>query len=136
MWFQKVVTNNTNTTWTSFEHELQSTLGTPSSDGDGLSFAQGYSDRSFSSDLLPLWTEIIHPKDFLNFYGGAVAPGETVTFNYYITHYFQNTTFYIRQRPNEPVPGLEKPPVIPEPTTIGLFGMGLLGLLYRKKRSQ
>ena len=39
-WIQKTVTNNTGSTWTSFEIELQSDYGQPSVDGDGLSFAQ------------------------------------------------------------------------------------------------
>src|SRR5262245_59539974 len=40
-WILKTVTNNTGVTWTSFELELQETLGIPSGQLDGLSFADG-----------------------------------------------------------------------------------------------
>jgi len=127
-WFRKVVTNGTTNAWTSLELELQEVLGTPSSDGDGLSFAQGYTPRPFSSDLLPLWTEIILPKDFVNFYGGNVVSGDTVIFDFYVTDQSPND-FYLRQSQNEPVPG-----VVPEPSTYLLLGSGFAALAFYNRR--
>lgn len=127
-WFRKVVTNMTGSAWTSFEIELHEELGTPSSDGDGLSFAQGRPVRPFSSDFLPDWTEIFLPKDFVNFYGGSVAHGATVAFDFYVTHQAPSD-FFIRQSPNEPVPG-----VVPEPSTYILLGSGFAALAYYRRR--
>src|SRR5258707_1357938 len=36
-WLSVTITNNTSSAWSSFDFELQSVLGTPSTDGDGLS---------------------------------------------------------------------------------------------------
>jgi len=126
-WFRKIVTNATGISWTSFEIELHETLGTPSSDGDGLSFAQGYDPRPFSSDLLPSWTEILLPKDFVNFFGGTVADTQVVIFDFYVTDNSPND-FYLRQSPNEPVP------VVPEPSTYLLLGSGIAALAYFRRR--
>jgi len=129
-WLRKVVTNNTGVAWTSFENELHEILGTPSADGDGLSFAQGFNPRPFSSDLLPLWTEIILEKDFVNFFGGSVDIGQTVSMLMIITDNSAISPFYLHETPNVPVPGGE----VPEPATMILIGSGLLGLAGLRKR--
>src|SRR5262245_8373609 len=57
---RKVVTNSTGQTWNFFEHELQEILGTPSENGDGLSFGQGFAAaRPFTSDSFTSVNEII-----------------------------------------------------------------------------
>ena len=83
-WFSKTVTNNTASAWTSFDLELQSVLGTPSTDGDGLSFAQG-AGFAFTSDKFTTVHSIEDVRDFLNFDGGSVGIGESVTFSFAIT---------------------------------------------------
>ncbi|MBN2243056.1 MAG: PEP-CTERM sorting domain-containing protein [Acidobacteria bacterium] len=128
---QKVVTNNTGIDWDFYDHELQEILGTPSSDGDGLSFAQGYAaGRPWTSDVFMSYNEIILPRDYINFFNGIVPNGGEVTFNYIITDNSPIDLFYLRQRPDFEA-------VIPEPGTLLLFGTGLTGLAlvaFRRKR--
>lgn len=124
-WFQKTVTNNTGTPWTSFELELQQILGTPSGEGDGLSFAQ-QSGLAFTSDVFTTLTRIDITRDYLNFSGGTVAPGGTVTFTFAVTDNSPTSPIYLMQTPNISD--------IPEPSTFGLIGVALIGLAVRLKR--
>ncbi len=105
-WISKTVLNSTNDTWTSFEMELQQVLGTPSGEGDGLSFAQG-SGLVFTSSVFTTLTKFEVTRDYLNFSGGSVAPGGSVTFTFAVTDNSPSSPIYLLQTPNkidQPVP--------------------------------
>ena len=127
-WITKTVTNNTGSAWTSFDLELQSVLGVPSVDGDGLSFAQG---AGLVVSGLPF--TIVHRtedvRDFLNFDGGSVGIGESVTFMFAITDNQAHNTIYLSETPNRVVGN------IPEPETYALMlaGLGLVGFIARRR---
>jgi hypothetical protein len=126
-WVSKTVTNNTTDTWTSFELELQSVLGVPSTDGDGLSFAQG-GGLTFSSNVFLTITRLEITRDYLNFSNGSVLPGDSVNFLFAITDNGPNPTFWLVETPNK----VDTP--VPEPASIMLLGSGLAGLAGALRR--
>jgi hypothetical protein len=126
-WISKTVTNNTNTSWTSFELELEVILGTPSGEGDGLSFADGSSlINSFASDKFSAYTRIDTARDYLNFHGGTVDPGQAVSFMFVITDNVGNDPFYLSQTPNKSE--------APEPSTMSFMLLGAGGLMAPRLR--
>jgi hypothetical protein len=132
-WISKTVVNNSGLTWTSFELELQSLLGTPSTSGDGLSFADGSSLTGlFTSNQFATYTRQDVLRDYLNFSGGDVLAGESVTFNFVITDNSSNDPFYLVQTPNR-----VDVPAIPEPETYGMLlaGLGFLGFVARRRKN-
>lgn len=127
-WFSKTVTNNTGTTWTSFELELQSVLGVPSTSGDGLSFADGSAlTGSFTSDQFSTYTRIDTVRDYLNFSGGDVLAGESVTFSFVVTDNAADN-FFLLQTPNK------RDVRVPLPGTLALFGLGGLAAVALRSR--
>ncbi len=121
--------NHTGVAWTSFELELQVILGTPSGEGDGLSFAQG-NGLVFTSDLFTNLTRIDDTRDYLNFSGGVVNPGESVTFFIALSDNSGNDPFYLLQTPNK----IDRDPEVPEPSTWAMMLGGLGMVVWRVKR--
>ncbi|TAF49495.1 MAG: hypothetical protein EAZ61_14325, partial [Oscillatoriales cyanobacterium] len=115
-WFESVLTNRTKSAWTFFDHELQSTYNMASPDGDGLSFAQGLGVIP-TSNVFSTRSQVEDVRDFINFTGGTVGIGETVTFRYFIGDWTPESTFYLRQRPNYSVAsgGFVQPSPSPSP---------------------
>jgi hypothetical protein len=100
--FVLTIRNTSPLPWTAFELELQSVLGQPSG-GDGLSFDGGggiFSPPPPTSSNFARVESENQVRDALLFRGGIVNPGETVTFNFFITQRnLRVTSFYIVQRP-------------------------------------
>lgn len=128
-YFSKTVLNNSGVAWTSFEMELQQILGTASGEGDGLSFAQG-AGLLFSSNVFLTVTRIDNTRDYLNFSGGVVPIGGSVTFFFTVTDNSPQSPFFLAQTPNR----VDRQ--VPEPTSLLLLGIGLAALgLSRRKRA-
>ncbi len=95
----KVAINHTDDRWLQYELELRETLDAHSSYGDGLSFGQASTvGRPFTSSSFQVNQEIEEPYDSVTFSGGAVAPGESVTFSVVITDTSPLATFYVLQQ--------------------------------------
>lgn len=120
--------NDSDAAWTSFEFELQVILGIPSGEGDGISFAQG-NGLVFTSDAFSTVTRIDDSRDYLNFSGGSVGIGESVTFFLAISDNSGNDPFYLLQTPNK-----RDTPDVPEPSTWAMLVGGLGTLAYRLRR--
>ena len=125
-WIYKEVTNNTGVAWTSLEMEVQSIFGQPSGEGDGLSFAQG-AGFNFTSGLFPVWTHEDILRDYINFSGATLNPGDTTWFLFAITDNLDNNPFWLKQTPNKSD--------VPEPATLLLFGSGMLALARKLRKS-
>lgn len=115
---ESIVTNRTGTAWDFFDHELRERPDRPSPEEDGLSFAQGLSSvRPFTSARLPRVDEVTDVRDFVNFSGGTVLPGQSVVFRYAITDNSAEPIFYLLQRPNyRPGTGFVTPAPVPRPS--------------------
>jgi hypothetical protein len=127
-WIQKTILNDTGVTWTTFELELQVILGIASGQGDGLSFADGSAvTDDFFSDQFSTYTRLEVTRDYLNFSGGDVLDGESVTFSFVITDNSGNDPFYLLQTPN-------KREAVPEPGTLLLVGLALAGIGFARRK--
>ncbi|MGH7133613.1 MAG: hypothetical protein ACREJO_16910 [Phycisphaerales bacterium] len=102
-YFRVIVTNISANTWSYMNNDLQVVLGIDSTEGDGLSFAQGNNAvRPFTCDLLPIVLETTDVRDWINFREGSVMPGQTMTMNFVISDNSSNRerTDYLVLTPN------------------------------------
>ncbi len=118
--FQSVLTNRTGTPWIFVDHELQEAYGFPSPEADGLSFGQFLPQfRPFTSTRFSTSEEEIDVRDYVNFSGGIVAPGDTVVFRYIFTDTTPLNRFFLLQRPNfQPRVGFIDPTPPPPPVEV------------------
>ena len=136
IWIQLEIFNDTAMNWDNFDFELQTELGQASTNPDGLSFAQGHQteSRPWTSENYGVFEEFDQDRDFINFTGGIVMPGQTAVMRYIISHNGRANPVHLLMRPNfSPIS-----PPIPEPSTLALGVLGALGWFCagRRKRNR
>lgn len=98
----KVVTNRTPRAWTRFQLEVREVLGSYSPYGDGLSFGQASTvGRPYTSSGFTTNTEIEEPYDSLEFSGGRIEPGDSVSMTFVISDASPEKLFYLLQQPGQ-----------------------------------
>ena len=106
----KLVRNSTGQAWSLFNLELRELFDHPSPFGDGLSFGQASgAGRPFRSDRFTDHLETREPFDGVQFFGGLVEPGETVTFSLVVTDTTPRWEFYLLQQRDSPLAGWARP---------------------------
>jgi hypothetical protein len=106
----KLVRNGTGQPWSLFNLELREFFDRESPFGDGLSFGQATgAGRPFRSDRFVETLETTEPFDGVQFSGGLVAPGETVTLSVVITDTTPRWEFYLLQKRDSPLADTNPP---------------------------
>jgi hypothetical protein len=109
----KVVTNRTARAWTRFALELREVLDAYSPYGDGLSFGQASAaGRPYLSSGFTANTEIEEPYDSLEFSGGRIEPGGSVTMTFVVSDASPEKLFFLLQQPGQVM--AQGPAMVPE----------------------
>jgi hypothetical protein len=96
----KIAINHTGAAWTEYRLELRSQVDTPSSYGDGLSFAQGWTQAPpVGSDLFHHVQATDEPIDSIDFDQGRVERDQAVRFDFFVTDMSPKREFYLLQEP-------------------------------------
>ena len=100
----KIAINHTAGSWNQYRMELRTTPTTPSPYGDGLSFAQGYAGAPpVTSSGFRHVKVIDEPFDAIDFDDGQIKPGESVSFDFFITDMTPKPEVFLLQEPVRPV---------------------------------
>ncbi len=100
----KIAINHTGGTWNQYRMELRTTPTDPSPYGDGLSFAQGYTQGPpVTSSGFHHIKVIDEPFDAIDFDDGQIKPGQSVSFDFFITDMTPKPEIFLLQEPVRPV---------------------------------
>jgi hypothetical protein len=100
----KIAINHTDGSWDQYRMELRTTPTEPSPYGDGLSFAQGYAQAPpVTSSGFQHVRVIDEPFDAIDFDHGHIKPGESVSFDFFITDMTPKPEIFLLQEPIRPV---------------------------------
>jgi hypothetical protein len=124
----ETVVNDSTSAWAGFYIELQSVLGTPSTNDDGLSFGQISRNPQQlvilpNSDIFSTVDFEANLRDSVTFSEGHVAPGQSVVLNFPVSETTALSGFYLLQRPVE----------TPEPVSF-LLAVSAVALLVCRRR--
>src|SRR5260221_780094 len=96
----KVVINHSGATWYGYRLEPRRTPTEPSPEGDGLSLAQGWSERpQIASTRFPAARVIDRPYDAINLYDGRVDDNQSVSINLILTDIVRKPEIFLLQMP-------------------------------------
>lgn len=96
----KMVINHTDASWNEYRLELRTTPDTPSTYGDGLSFAQGWAHKPpvISSNFHHV-QETDEPYDAIDFDQGKVEADKAVSFDFFVTDMTPKPEIFLLQEP-------------------------------------
>ena len=96
----KMVINHTDASWNEYRLELRTTPDSPSTYGDGLSFAQGWAKKpAVVSSNFHHVQETDEPYDAIDCDQGKVEPDKAVSFDFFITDMTPKPEIFLLQEP-------------------------------------